>query len=194
MANLNSSFSTDDDLLLQQIHDGNESAFDQLYEKYWATTYALAYKRLKDQDQAKDIVQEIFIHIWTKKETLAIKNVPAYLNIAVRNKVFKALAKQSYNHPFFEVLDNLPATYLQADSNLMWKDFFKSYEALLNTLPPQRRTIFQLRFQDDRSTGDIAEQLGISKKTVQNQLSLAFDQLKLSLIHLLTILIIFTVK
>ena len=194
MANLNASFSTDDDLLLQQIHDGNELAFDLLYEKYWAATYASAYKRLKDTDQAKDIVQEIFIHIWTKKETLAIKNVPAYLNIAVRNKVFKTLAKQSYNHPFFEVLDNLPATYLQADSNLMWKDFFKSYEALLNTLPQQRRTIFQLRFQDDKSTSDIAEQLGISRKTVQNQLSLAFDQLKLSVIHLLTILIIFTIQ
>ena len=194
MANLNASFSTDDDLLLQQIHDGNELAFDLLYEKYWAATYASAYKRLKDTDQAKDIVQEIFIHIWTKKETLTIKNVPAYLNIAVRNKVFKTLAKQSYNHPFFEVLDNLPATYLQADSNLMWKDFFKSYEALLNTLPQQRRTIFQLRFQDDKSTSDIAEQLGISRKTVQNQLSLAFDQLKLSVIHLLTILIIFTTK
>ena len=194
MANLNASFSTDDDLLLKQIHDGNELAFDLFYEKYWATTYASAYKRLKDTDQAKDIVQEIFIHIWTKKETLAIKNVPAYLNIAVRNKVFKTLAKQNYNHPFFEVLDNLPATYLQADSNLMWKDFFKSYEALLNTLPQQRRTIFQLRFQDDKSTSDIAEQLGISRKTVQNQLSLAFDQLKLSVIHLLTILIIFTIK
>lgn len=194
MANLNASFSTDDDLLLQQIYDGNELAFDLLYEKYWATTYAAAYKRLKDTDQAKDIVQEIFIHIWTKKETLAIKNVPAYLNIAVRNKVFKTLAKQSHTHPFFEVLDNLPATYLQADSNLIWKEFFKSYEALLNTLPQQRRTIFQLRFQDDKSTGDIAEQLGISRKTVQNQLSLAFDQLKLSVIHLLTILIIFTIQ
>ncbi len=100
MANLNASFSTDDNLLLQQIHDGNELAFDLLYEKYWATTYASAYKRLKDIDQAKDIVQEIFIHIWTKKETLDIKNVPAYLNIAVRNKVFKALARQSHTHSF----------------------------------------------------------------------------------------------
>ena len=194
MTNLNSPYLMDDNLLLQQISEGSKAAFDLLYEKYWSTAYSAAYKRLKDTDQAKDVIQEIFIHIWVKKETLVINNFPAYLNIAVRNRVFKVLAKQSHDHPFFEVLDNLPATYLQADSNLMWKDFFKSYEALLNTLPQQRRTIFQLRFQDDKSTSDIAEQLGISRKTVQNQLSLAFDQLKLSVIHLLTILIIFTIK
>ena len=194
MTNLNSPYLMDDNLLLQQISEGNESAFDLLYEKYWATAYATAYKRLKDQDQAKDIVQEIFIHIWVKKESLVINNFPAYLNVAVRNRVFKALAKQTHDHPFFEVLDNLPATYLQADYNLIWKEFFKSYEALLNSLPQQRKTIFHMRFQEDKSTTDIADQLGISKKTVQNQLSLAFDQLKVSLIHLLTLAIIFSTK
>ena len=192
MTNLNSPYLMDDNLLLQQINDGNETAFDLLYEKYWAVAYAAAYKRLKDQDQAKDIVQEIFIHIWVKKETLSINNFPAYLNIAVRNRVFKVLAKQTHNHPFFETLDNLPATYLQADYNLIWKEFFQSYEALLNSLPQQRKTIFRMRFQEDVPTNDIANKLGISKKTVQNQLSLAFDQLKLSLIHLLTLAIIFS--
>lgn len=194
MTKLNSPYLVDDNLLLQQISEGNEGAFDLLYEKYWATAYSAAYKRLKDQDQAKDIIQEIFIHIWVKKETLVINNFPAYLNISVRNRVFKALAKQSHDHPFFEVLDNLPATYLQADYNLIWKEFFKSYEALLNSLPQQRKTIFRMRFQEDKSTNDIADQLGISKKTVQNQLSLAFDQLKVSLIHLLTLAIIFSTK
>jgi RNA polymerase sigma-70 factor (ECF subfamily) len=184
----------DDTLLLQQISEGSETAFDLLYEKYWSIAYSAAYKRLKDEDQAKDVIQEIFIHVWVKRETLVINNFPAYLNIAVRNKVFKVLAKQSHDHPFFEVLDNLPATYLQADYNLIWKEFFNSYEALLNALPQQRKTIFRLRFQEDKSTTDIAGQLGISKKTVQNQLSLAFDQLKLSLIHLLTIAIIFSTK
>ncbi len=193
MTNLNSPNLLDDNLLLRQISEGNEGAFDLLYEKYWSTAYTAAYKRLKDHDQVKDIIQEIFIHIWVKKETLIINNFPAYLNIAVRNRVFKVLAKQTHDHPFFEVLDNLPATYLQADYNLIWKEFFKSYEALLNSLPQQRKTIFRMRFQEDQSTSDIANKLGISKKTVQNQLSLAFDQLKISLIHLLTLAIIFSV-
>ena len=194
MTKLNSPNLMDDNLLLQQICEGSETAFDLLYEKYWSVAYSAAYKRLKDQDQAKDVIQEIFIHIWVKRETLVINNFPAYLNIAVRNRVFKILAKQPHDHPFFEILDNLPATYLQADYNLIWKEFFKSYEALLNSLPQQRKTIFKMRFQEDKSTTDIADDLGISKKTVQNQLSLAFDQLKLSLIHLLTLAIVFSAK
>ena len=183
-----------DEELQKLISLRNEMAFEVIFDRYWKRLYSYSYKIYREEEVCEDIVQEIFIHIWTKKETLAIKNVPAYLNIAVRNKVFKTLAKQSYNHPFFEVLDNLPATYLQADYNLIWKEFFKSYEALLNSLPQQRKTIFRMRYQEDKSTNDIASQLGISKKTVQNQLSLAFDQLKVSLIHLLTLAIIFSTK
>src|SRR5438445_10719190 len=160
----------DDVLLLQQIEQGSKHAFNLLYEKHWGKAYAEAYKRLKDSDQAKDIVQEVFTHIWVKKESLHINNLPAYLNIAIRNKVFKLIEKQKLIHPFFNILENMPATYLQADDNLLWKEFLISYEALLNALPPKRQIIFRLHFQNDLPTKDIATQLGITRKTVQNQL------------------------
>lgn len=188
MMNLIKSNCTDDVLLLQQIERGCAHSFNVLYEKYWAKAYADAYKRLKDPDQAKDIVQEIFTHIWVKRETVHIKNMPAYLNIAVRNKVFKLVEKQKHIHPFFDILEHMPATYLQADDNLLWKEFLISYEALLNTLPTKRQVIFRLHFQEDLPTRDIASQLGISRKTVQNQLGKAMEALKISLLPLLPIL------
>ncbi len=77
----------DDVLLLQQIEQGCKHAFNLLFEKHWGKAYTEAYKRLKDSDQAKDIVQEVFTHIWLKKESLHINNLPAYLNIAIRNKI-----------------------------------------------------------------------------------------------------------
>jgi RNA polymerase sigma-70 factor (family 1) len=179
---------TDDVLLLQQIEKGCAHSFNVLYEKHWAKAYADAYKRLKDSDQAKDIVQEVFTHIWIKRETLHINNIPAYLNIAVRNKVFKLVEKQKHIHPFFDILERMPATYLQADDNLLWKEFLTSYETLLKTLPPKRQIIFRLHFQEDLPTKDIAAQLGISRKTVQNQLGKAMEALKISLLPLLPIL------
>ncbi|WP_423146366.1 RNA polymerase sigma factor [Rubrolithibacter danxiaensis] len=175
--------------LLQQMECGDKQAFNLLYEKYWERTYSDAYKRLKDYDAAKDIVQEVFTHIWLKKDSTHIENLPAYLNIAVRNKVFKVLDKQKLKHPFFEILENMPSTYLQADADVLWKEFFKSYEALLNSLPEKRQVIFRLRFQENLSTKDIALQLGLSRKTVQNQLGKAIEQLRISLFHLLTLLI-----
>ena len=53
---------TEDVLLLQQMEQGSKHAFNVLYEKYWGKAYSDAYKRLKDADQAKDIVQEVFTH------------------------------------------------------------------------------------------------------------------------------------
>ena len=114
---------TDDNLLLQQIEQGCKHSFNLLYEKHWRKAYTEAYKRLKDSDQAKDIVQEIFTHIWLKRENLHINNLPAYLNIAIRNKVFKLVEKQKLIHPFFNMLEDMPATYLQTDDNLLWKEF-----------------------------------------------------------------------
>jgi len=181
---------TDDNLLLQQIEQGCKHSFNLLYEKHWRKAYTEAYKRLKDSDQAKDIVQEIFTHIWLKRENLHINNLPAYLNIAIRNKVFKLVEKQKLIHPFFNILEDMPATYLQTDDNLLWKEFLISYEALLNTLPPKRQIIFRLHFQNDLPTKDIAAQLGITRKTVQNQLGKAIEKLKISLLPLLPFLVI----
>lgn len=181
---------TDDVLLLEQIEKGNKHAFNLLFEKYWGKAYAEAHKRLKDPDQAKDIVQEVFTHIWLKRESLHINNLPAYLNIAIRNKVFKLVEKQKTIHPFFEILEDMPATHLRADDSLLWKEFLISYEALLNALPPKRQIIFRLHFQNDLPTKDIATQLGITRKTVQNQLGKAIEKLKVSLLPLLPLLII----
>lgn len=179
-----------DTLLLKQVELGSKQAFNVLFEKYWEKAYSDAYKRLKSHDDAKDIVQEIFTHIWIKRETLQINNLPAYLHVAIRNRVIKFIAKQKPIHPFFNILDNIPEKNSQADANLLWKEFFKSYEALLETLPPKRQEIFRLRFQEDLSTKDISMQLCITRKTVQNQLGKAIETLKVSVLRIFTIAII----
>ena len=182
--------SSDDAVLLEQIAQGSEAAFNLLFEKYWDKSYVEAYKRLKNSDDAKDIVQEIFAHIWTNRQLLNIKNLPAYLHIAVRNRVIKLMTRQKPVHPFFSLMDNIPEKYSLADSNLLWKEFFSAYEALLQSLPPKRRVIFRMRYQEGLSTKDIAGQLGIKRKTIQNQLGKAIDTLKVSLLRIFIIVFI----
>lgn len=178
---------TDDTILLQQVEEGDKKAFNTLFEKYWESAFSDAYKRLKKYDSAKDIVQDIFTHIWINRETLQIKNLPAYLNVAIRNRVIKYAAKQKLTHPFFSILDNIPDSNFQTDADLLWKEFFKSYEALMESLPPKRQVIFRLRYQEDLPTKVISMQLGITMKTVQNQLGKAIETLKVSLLRILTI-------
>jgi RNA polymerase sigma-70 factor (family 1) len=179
-----------DALLMLQLAQGNGHAFNLLFEKYWELAYTTAYKRLKDADQAKDIVQDIFTHVWTNRTTLHINNLPAYLNRAIRNKVIKTVVKEKPVHSFFSVLEELPGRALGADDPVLWKEFYRAYENLLNTLPPQRQAIFRLRFDEDLPTKDIASLLGLSRKTVQNQLGKAIEKLRVSLLHLWTVLAI----
>ena len=184
---------TDDAILLQQVEEGNKEAFNALFDKYWESAFSDAYKRLKTYDNAKDIVQEIFTHIWINRETLHIENLPAYLSVAIRNKVIKFVARQKLVHPFFSILDNIPEKNSQSDANLLWKEFFKSYETLMESLPPKRQVIFRLRYEKDLPTKAISMQLGITTKTVQNQLGKAIETLKVSLLRLLTISVVLLV-
>jgi RNA polymerase sigma factor (sigma-70 family) len=167
----------DDRILLLQLQEGKRTAFNILYNKYWEQTYSNAYKRLRDEDQAKDIVQEIFVSIWVNRHS-PINNLPAYLSISVRNQVFKLAAKSKNLTPYLEIFDNIPAQNEKADANLLWQEFYSSYEKLLLTLPPKRQQIFRLRFHDDIPTKTIASQMRISRKTVQNQLGKAIEQLR----------------
>ena len=80
---------TEDFLLLEKVKDGSKHAFNVLFEKYWEKAYSDAYKRLKNEEDAKDIVQEIFIKIWLNRQTQTIENFPAYLHVAIRNNVIK---------------------------------------------------------------------------------------------------------
>lgn len=171
-----------DDLLLQQIASGDRTAFGKLYEKYWTVAYVKAFKRLKNKDYAKDVVQEIFVNIWLREKT-PIANFPAYLNISVRNQVLKLIDKERHVDGFFEHLPEKVPSYLHADANVKRNEFYTSYERVVDELPPKRRLIFKLRHHEDLTTKVIAGQLGLSIKTVQNQLGKAAEQLKGSLLR-----------
>ena len=191
LMNRDESNKSEDKILLQQVAEGSTRAFDQLFEKYWQQAYSSAYKRLKNHDDAKDIVQEVFTHIWINRQVKQIENFPAYLHVAIRNRVIKFVLKQKPVHPFFDLLDQVSEKNLNADSRLLWEDFMKAYEALLKTLPPKRQAIFRLRYEESLSTKAISNQMGINRKTVQNQLGKAVETLKISLLRMLTMTILF---
>jgi RNA polymerase sigma-70 factor (family 1) len=179
-----------DKLLLLQLKEGRTEAFDALYEKYWKRIYAAAFKRLQNPDQAKDIIQDVFLQLWLKREGTIIENLPAYLLTAVKNKVFNWMEKERKYTPVPELFLLLKTSQDQTDAELLRKEFIKAYEALINTLTLSQQKIFRLRYQQDLSTSEIAAQLDISRKTVQNQLGKAIAQLKASLVMISLLLII----
>ncbi|MDB5089689.1 MAG: polymerase sigma-70 factor, expansion family 1 [Mucilaginibacter sp.] len=182
---------TEDKLLLQQLRDGSTFAYRALYEKYWEQTYNNIYKRLKDQEQAEDLTQDVFMQLWIKREETHIENLPAYLYVTARNSVYKSMGKQSKFVPIDDLLENLAKAENQTDARLLKNEFMKAYEALIDTLPLAQQTIFRMRYNECLSPDEIAEALDLSPKTVRNQLGKALIKVKatlglLSLIAILT--------
>ncbi len=167
---------SNDQLLLQQLQSNDAAAFDALYDRYWKLVYSAAYKRLKDENYAKDITQDIFLQLWQRRHQLTITHLPAYLYTAVRNNVLKWMEKTQRITPVPELLEQTANE--GADAALLRKEFMIKYENLINTLTASQQQIFRMRYQQELSTAEIAEKLNISRKTVQNQLGKSMNNLR----------------
>jgi RNA polymerase sigma-70 factor (family 1) len=180
-----------DTLLLSQLRNGTRSAFDALYERYKVDVFNEAYKRLSDPDQAKDIVQDIFTSLWVKGTTTIIENLPGYLYISIRNNVYRFLQQQQRFTPIADLLTELGSDQNRADAKVLQHELARTYQQLIERLPEQQRIIYRMRYEENLSTDEIAQQLNISNKTVRNHLGRALARLK-SAFFILQIIVWFT--
>jgi len=188
------SHQAEDALLLQQLSEGNKSAFNILYDKYWKQVFDAAYKRLNDVDSSQDIAQEVFTQLWIRGSQTKIENLPAYLYVAARNTMFKFLEKQGRYTSIPELVNQIEDPLDRADADIIFTEFLKAFNALTDAMPTQQRIIFKMRFEDDLSSQQIADKLLISPKTVRNQLGKALATLRTSLLLLYFILFLYQQK
>jgi len=170
-----------DQELLLQLSEGNKHAFDVLYNKYWKLVFNTAFKRLDNMERAQDIAQDVFVQLWISGTTTSIKNLPAYLNVAARNGVFKHLEKEGRYATLPDTAAELEGTLGEADAKILHAEFLEAFHQLIDKLPTQQRIIFKMRFEEDLSSQEIADKLQISPKTVRNQLGKALNTLRTSL-------------
>lgn len=164
--------------LLQHIKQDDRRAFDELYSKIWNELYVKAYSKLKDEYLAKDIVQEIFIDLWNKRKLREIENVRSYLLQAVKFKVLDEFRRNHYNFVEIDLFVEKIKESDSADSEIISKEFFSTIKDWINVLPHRRKEIFRLKYIEGFSNKEIATQLNISQKTVQNQVLNSSPELK----------------
>lgn len=179
--------------LLAEIGRRNGLAFDVLYNRYWKDVFNIAFKRIRNADVAQDVAQDVFVQLWTREKATPIDNLPGYLRIATRNGVFRQMEKESRYGDLPDDSEGQLRGYGLADGHVLYKEFQAAFEALTNTLPAQQKQVFNLRFQEGRNTQQIAEQLGVSEKTVRNQMGRALAKLRESLI-ILHVALLLTMK
>lgn len=177
--------SKNDSELWDLIKQDNRLAFNMLYQRYWSVSYQLAYHILNDSSAAEDVVQEIFVELWEGRKQKQINHFKAYLMQATKFQVFKVIRhnKVIAAHVEQEMVKSL--SYYHTDENLALLEIIRVVDDTVEKLPVKCRKIFNLSRKEQLSTKEIAFLLGISPKTVDNQIYIALKHVKIALKYLL---------
>lgn len=169
-----------DNELFSAFKNGDQSAFKTIYERYWQLLYVSACKVIKDEEEAKDVVQEVFVSLLKKGAALEIHgSLSNYLYTAVRYKVFDLISRQKVRTDYADSLaDFITDQNFTTDRTILEKEIAHVIEKEIKNLPKKMREVFELSRKSDLSYKEIAEKLSISDKTVKKQISNAIKLLK----------------
>jgi RNA polymerase sigma-70 factor (ECF subfamily) len=171
----------------------DETAFEQLFKTYFKRLHAYAFTILRDEVEAEEMVQQVFFKLWERNENLSLSgSVSAYLYRAVHNESLNYIKHQKVrsNHQL-HVAYSMKNEVEHPAKKVMAGELEKKIHTALNELPEQCRTIFQMSRFDELKYREIADKLGISVKTVENQMGKALKLLRQKLVDFLIFILLF---
>jgi len=174
--------------LLKLFTEGNDAAFTEIYNRYWKKLIALSYSYTKDKFEAEEVVQEIFVSLWNRRDVIKIETLSSYLATATKFSIFKAIYTRNRHE---QLLENIPAS-ASADlpEDLVHAKFMEEYvSGLVEQLPEKCRLVYQYSRQKGLSPQEISDEMNIAKKTVEAHLTKALKMLRLNLKEMMVLLI-----
>jgi len=190
----NASYNSLSDLeLVELLRAGNENAFAEIYERYFGVLYLHACSRLGDKDEAKDLVQELFSHLWSKRDMLEPKtNFSNYLYTWVRNQVLNTIAHKQVQDKFRSALPGwIGGAEALTDHRVRERQLAAIIEKEIAALPPRMRAVFELSRKSHMSYREIADKLQLSEQSVRSHVKNALRILRMRLGVLLYLFFIF---
>lgn len=175
---------------IPQIYD--DEAFELMFKTHYKALHAYANVMLKDDDLAEEIVQGMFLKFWEKRELLNIQtSLKAYLYKCVYHDSLNHLKheKIKFKHQEF-TYHTMDTHHESASAKVELTELEVNLKRALNELPEQCRTIFQMSRFEELKYREIADQLGLSIKTVENQMGKALRVLRLKLADFLTLILL----
>jgi len=170
--------------LWQLVQNDHQAAFNAVYTKYWSALYQTAFYILKDREQSLDIVQEIFVWLWEHRKSVQIKTtLKGYLTAAVKFKAANLIRGHKVRADFFKYIETASPFTLSTDAALQIeaKELQDVILQTVDSLPERCGAVYKLSRNEHLSNQEIAQKLGVSIKTVENQMTIALKKLRLAL-------------
>lgn len=171
--------------LLLQIAAGDQTAFQQIYAGFYKRLYQFALAIVKTRETAEEIVEDVFIRIWQKRQDISsIRNLRVYLYTATKNASLNYLsrkARASVTEPFDHIHVELSETALTPEQILITTEIHLKILKTVEALPPRCKMIFKLVREDELQYKEIAEILNISINTIDAQMAIAVKRITLAI-------------
>ncbi|WP_236978759.1 RNA polymerase sigma factor [Membranihabitans maritimus] len=158
--------------LIIALRRGDKSAFKRIYHYFESSLYKFVYSYTKSKYVSEEIIQEVFIKLWEKRQTLdPSKSFDSFIYTMTRNLTFNYLRDASRRKSRSrELWNNMVSQRNVIEDELILKEYGDIIEDIIRELPQQKRSIYQLSRKEGKSNSEIADILGISSKTVKNHL------------------------
>lgn len=164
--------------MIALISGDDKAAYSELYERYWQKLFAIAYNRLQDMQTAEDVVHEVFAGLWKNRAELKINKAENYLAVATKYAVFRQIKKARQARDYRNNL--MPAAGNSLENDLHYKMLLQLVRNEVEKLPDRCRLVFNYSREAGMSVKEIAKQMDISPKTVENQLTKALGHLRMA--------------
>lgn len=166
--------------LFTLLCNGDHKAYTEIYDRYSGILYVHAYKRIRNREEARDLIHELFTVLWSKRDQIVLKTeLSAYLYRAVRNRIIDLVnhnkLQRSYVSSFEGFLNN--GTNI-TDHAIREKELALLIEKEINALPEKMKQVFNLSRNEFRTHKEISEALDISEFTVRKQINNALKVLR----------------
>lgn len=158
--------------LLSQLGASDKNAFTKLYELHSRRIYLNLLRLVKIEMVAEELLQDIFVLIWEKRETIIIEqSFNAYLTRIAENKVFDFFRKAKRDRTLAEYIKNISsAAYCHIEEKIFINETSSVFQKALNALPPQRKQVFCLCKIEGKSYNEVSGLLGISPSTINDHI------------------------
>lgn len=165
--------------LFLQINKGNKQSFEQLFKTYYAPLLLFSRSYVPDEDDCEEIVQGFFLKLWEDRRKINIStSVKSYLFSSVRNRCLNHIKHQKIKQAYQNHVMSAPADENQASNYFVEPDLMEKINRSIDSLPPRRKEIFILSREHGLKYREIADELGISIKTVETQMGQALKDLR----------------
>ena len=165
--------------ILNRLKSDDRAALKDLFQEYYSLVCQSIHRFIRDHATTEDLAQEVFLRFWEKRHSINVtSSLSAYLRRMAMNEALGYLRRNKRYEEDEFVPENETETSPSAEEAYLHEELQESVAAAINSLPPKCRTVLQLSRYEELTYKEIADQMGISVKTVENQMSKALRVLR----------------